>query len=866
MAILTSLTGLGRRYGHVNWAFADQGIVSGSNVLTGLLLARFLGVNGFGTYSLAWAVLVLVASVHLPLIVGSMMSIGPKQSDQEAPGYYGAVIIQNLAVALAGSVIVMIGAEVVGRLMPGWDLRRLAFPLGLATFATVWQEFFRRFFFTRGRPAAAFAVDAARYVSQIAILLFFFAFVPGIVDAGFALWVVAGAAAVPAAVSLKFLGPIDYRAGVMRTVAARHYHTSKWMVMSEPIEWASEYVFMFAAGAFFGTAAVGALRASQNVAAMTNIVFLSLMNVVPTRAAHYLQERGMAAMSGYLRRVTLIAGPATAVVCLVLALAPTFWLRILYGEAFTPYSELVRWWALYYAVNFFALPLRAGLRAMEQTRPVFTSRLWAAFFALISAGLLVPWFGLRGAVIGAVTTKTIATLWLWRLYRKHEKVTPAVSLQVDGRLAQADGIDVPAVILSGNLGKPTGKWSMNEPALALTRSLGRRGVRVFRFHPDRSLADLTSRYCTHVPCPNIYDNRSGLVESLVAFAAKDGTRPVLFPASDGAAQFIADNEQALRDHFILTSPDAVCISKTQHKRELIEIAGSFGIPVPETYFPTDASELAAIAHRVSYPLIVKPVYSPDWKRPEITSVFGRVKALRVSDQEQLVRMGCILLSLNSVFMIQEIVPGPDENLITFLGYVGHDGQVLAGCVRKKLRQFPPDFGYCCLTESVNDQEVFDLSVKLFRSLDYRGIGCVEFKRDPRDGKPKLIEINTRAVRTSMLAIAAGVDFPWIAYQDCVGRGATEATLHGKVPVRWVHLRDEILAASLLILRGEISFIAWVKGFLNKPIVVAEFSWDDLWPGILFWAQAPRRLATLLFKRKTNPLPDPAAMWAQRANK
>lgn len=866
MTILTSVTGLGRRYGHVNWAFADQAVVSGANVFTGLLLARFLGVNGFGTYSLAWAVLVLVASVHLPLIVGSMMSIGPKQSDQEAPGYYGAVIVQNLAVALIGSVIVMIGAEVVGRLMPGWDLRRLVFPLGLATFATVWQEFFRRFFFARGRPAAAFAVDAARYSSQIAVLLFFFAFVPGAVDAGFALWIVAGAAAVPAAVSLKFLGPIDYRAGVMRTVAARHYHTSKWMVISEPIEWASEFVFVFATGAFFGTAAVGALRATQNVAAMASIVFLSLMNVVPARAARYLHDRGMVAMSGYLRHVTVIAGAATAVVCIILAVAPAFWLRILYGETFTPYAELVRWWTLYYAVNFFALPLRAGLRAMEQTRPVFTSRLRAAFFALILAALLVPWFGLRGAVIGALVTKTIATVWLGRLYRKHERAMPATGSQVAGRLVPTDAIDVPAVVLSGNLGKPTGKWSINEPALALTRSLGRRGVRVFRFHPDRSLADLTSRYCTHVPCPNIYDNRSGLVESLVAFAATQGTRPVLFPASDGAAQFIADHEQALKDHFIFTSPDAVCIGKTQHKRELIEIAGSFGIPVPETHFPTNASELSAIAHRVSYPLIVKPVYSPDWKRSEITSVFGRTKALKVSDPEQLVRMGCILLSLKSVFMIQEIVPGPDENLITFLGYIGHDGRVLAGCVRKKLRQYPPDFGYCCLTESVDDQEVFDLAARLLGSLDYRGIGCVEFKRDPRDGKPKLIEINTRAVRTSMLAIAAGVDFPWIAYQDCVGRGALEAALHGKVPVRWVHLRDEILAASLLILRGQVSFSAWVKGFLNKPIVVAEFAWDDLWPAILFWAQAPRQLATLLFKRKTNPLPEPPAAWAQRANK
>ena len=418
VALLGSATRLARRYRHINWAFADQAMVSGSNVFTGILLARFLGIDGFGSFSLAWAVLLLVASFHLPLIVGSMMSIGPKQSEDEAPGYYGAVIIQNLAVAVAGSAIVLVSAEVGGWLAPAWDIESLALPLSVATFATVWQEFFRRYFFTRGQPAAAFAVDAMRYAGQIAILLACFLFLPGLVDAAFALWIVAATAGVSAAVSLPLLRDIAYRGDVMRTVAVRHYRASKWMVMSNPIEWASENIFMFATGAFLGTTAVGALRASQNVAAMTNLLFLSLMNVVPVRAARHLHEGGPAAMSRYLRRVTLTGGLATVAMCLIFAVAPEFWLRLLFGEEFAHYGELVRWWALYYAISFFSLPLRSGLRAKEETRPIFTSRLLGGCFALAFAGSLIPWLGISGAVIGALATKTIATLRLWQLYNR----------------------------------------------------------------------------------------------------------------------------------------------------------------------------------------------------------------------------------------------------------------------------------------------------------------------------------------------------------------------------------------------------------------------------------------------------------------
>ncbi|MGD8872956.1 MAG: ATP-grasp domain-containing protein [Gemmatimonadota bacterium] len=401
---------------------------------------------------------------------------------------------------------------------------------------------------------------------------------------------------------------------------------------------------------------------------------------------------------------------------------------------------------------------------------------------------------------------------------------------------------VPAVILSGNLGTPTGKWSINEPALALARSLGRRDVPVYRFHPDRSLVDLTSRYCTHVPCPNLYDDPAGLVEALVRFAGDHPEgKPVLYPASDGSAQFIADNERTLSDWYELTSPSADCIDRTQNKRRLIEAAVAAGVPVPETFFPSEASELTAIADVVRYPVVLKPLYSPDWKRPEVTSVFGRVKAIQVFGRDDLIENCRTLLSLSSIFMVQEIIGGPDENLLTFLGYMDRDGKPLAGCVRKKLRQYPPGFGYCCLTESVEDDEVFELSVGLLKALDYRGIGCIEFKRDPRTGVPQLIEINTRAVRTSALAIASGVDFPWIAYQDATRPGSVVPSLVAKVPVRWIHIRDELAAAGLLMTRGQLSPIRWLKGFLGKPLVAAEFSWDDIYPALLFWAQVPGKL-------------------------
>jgi predicted ATP-grasp superfamily ATP-dependent carboligase len=52
-----------------------------------------------------------------------------------------------------------------------------------------------------------------------------------------------------------------------------------------------------------------------------------------------------------------------------------------------------------------------------------------------------------------------------------------------------------------------------------------------------------------------------------------------------------------------------------------------------------------------------------------------------------------------------------------------------------------------------------MGLQLLKALDWFGVAMVEFKLDPRDGIPKLMEINPRFWGSLALAIAAGVNFP-----------------------------------------------------------------------------------------------------------
>ena len=59
---------------------------------------------------------------------------------------------------------------------------------------------------------------------------------------------------------------------------------------------------------------------------------------------------------------------------------------------------------------------------------------------------------------------------------------------------------------------------------------------------------------------------------------------------------------------------------------------------------------------------------------------------------------------------------------------------------------------------------------------------VEFKTDPRDNQPKLMEVNPRWWGSLQLSILSGVDFPYLLYK-LVTEGDVEPVLDYKVGVR-----------------------------------------------------------------------------------
>ena len=159
------------RYNHINWTLADQTLVSGVNFLTSILLARYLGIEEFGRFTLVWMAVLFVISIQHAAINSPMMSIGPKQSKAEGSTYYGAIFIQQIIFSCTISLLLYIVVSLSGMAFSDLQVSGLALPLAITSFVCQSQEFLRRIFFTRGNIKRAFLIDAIRYLGQIVILI-----------------------------------------------------------------------------------------------------------------------------------------------------------------------------------------------------------------------------------------------------------------------------------------------------------------------------------------------------------------------------------------------------------------------------------------------------------------------------------------------------------------------------------------------------------------------------------------------------------------------------------------------------------------------------------------------------------------------
>lgn len=314
--------------------------------------------------------------------------------------------------------------------------------------------------------------------------------------------------------------------------------------------------------------------------------------------------------------------------------------------------------------------------------------------------------------------------------------------------------------------------------LAVVRSLGRKGISVTVGERTFLNTSFLSKYCARrLIYPSPRRSPDQFVEFLLTEIKKNRYH-CLFPMEEETLLLLAKHHSEVSQHTYLLSPDLKKIEFVRDKRNLIQFAEAHGIPTPKTYYspPTVAPPPWGGGEGEGY--VIKPRIS--------SGAFGIVYVKEKGD------LICSYQRVHERYpfpIIQEWVPD-GGGTFGFAALFDEASNIKAAFIHKKLRMYPVRGGPSTLREGVEHPQIMELGLSLFKLLNWVGVGMAEFKVDPRDGVPRLMELNPRFWGSLQLAIISGVDFPYLILK-MARRESFEPVLHYEAGkrCRWLLLGD-----------------------------------------------------------------------------
>jgi D-aspartate ligase len=299
----------------------------------------------------------------------------------------------------------------------------------------------------------------------------------------------------------------------------------------------------------------------------------------------------------------------------------------------------------------------------------------------------------------------------------------------------------------------------------LVRALGMAGIRSACATRAGGATDHSRFTDVRIPWADNWGDPEGLLDNLLGFARGMPEPPPLFFQHDGDLTFVSHNREALRDHFRFTIAGAELVEQCVDKTQFTALAQGLGLPIPRSavIWPAVQPDLPDLD--LEPPLIIKPLTRrDDWWRP----LAGSAKALRVDSYEEFEREWPLLVEAGVDLVVQEMIPGGEDRIESYHGYIDPSGEVAAEFTGRKVRTFPPNFGETTACEITDAADVRELGRECMRTLGLVGVAKLDFKRDPR-GALHLLEANPRFTLWHWPGAVAGVNIPALVYADLLER-------------------------------------------------------------------------------------------------
>jgi O-antigen/teichoic acid export membrane protein len=403
-------------------ALLDQGLISGSNFVLGVCLARTAGPDAYGAYAVMFAAFLLIANLHQALLLEPTnvlaFSLFPERSDR----YVRALLL--LHAIFTGAFLALAG--VVWILAPRVHARYLlvnAFVgLVVATPCVLLFWLARCFSYLDFAPGLAVRGSLLYTGVMFTGLLASFAYknvTPLSVFACTAL--AASCASVFLLARYRTKHPANFPEPGLSEVWRRHWGFGRWGLSTVGLSWAQTNSISFVSGSLLGLRATGGLNALIGLLLPMFQVLSAVTRVVLPRIARINAKQGALSTKKPVVRVAATLVALTTGYWLALVFGHNLLLHWTYGQRFAVYAHLAPVIGLHLVACAIITACDIGFNSIQSPRSSFRIKLVMVALMFPVNTVLMWRFGLVGVAIGVPSlswaTAVCMALKLRRVWR-----------------------------------------------------------------------------------------------------------------------------------------------------------------------------------------------------------------------------------------------------------------------------------------------------------------------------------------------------------------------------------------------------------------------------------------------------------------
>lgn len=294
--------------------------------------------------------------------------------------------------------------------------------------------------------------------------------------------------------------------------------------------------------------------------------------------------------------------------------------------------------------------------------------------------------------------------------------------------------------------------------LAIVRELAQHGVEVHGIARDRAAPGLYSRYLTQAYFRE--SSREGVARQVVTLA--QALEPCHVMAISEGDIALMNDYRSLFGEIRLLIPTAENMAWVLDKAKTYAIAEPLGIQVPKSFKLRGMDDWDTVVPCLNFPVVLK------WRDPNVVAAKLSAAGLKLEKMiycHNPVDLHAVLTPYTAIGefpLVQEYCRGYGLGQFVFM----HKGEALLTFQHRRVSEWPPEGGFSSTCEAVSlteHQALMEKSIALLRSINWEGVGMVEYRFDPLTGQAALMEINGRFWGSLPLAYHCGAAFVWLTY-------------------------------------------------------------------------------------------------------